>query len=383
MTPPSEKANRERGSKPFSLKRQAGNRPIKMRILIVGEGQQTEPNYFRYLKEEHVVRERYAITVKGAHGISQDAVVKETIEFKRRGDYDEVWCILDVEGPSKADNLTAAYELADKNNISLWLSNPSIEVWFLLHLVKQGRPYLDGDSAEKELKKHWSAHFRQDYNKADDGIYMRLRKFIGSAVANAEWVLETHHQATSSRACNSSTDLYRLISRLMPDGLPGNEPDRLKNGAIAPDFKLGDQNGDLVQMSSLRGKTVVLFFHPTIKERASIAEVSSFQSANNNIDRGKVVILGVSPDSITILQESIVKDSLSFLLSDVDHIVGKAYGIWNENTTNGKVHPTMERVTFVIDPAGVLVHTFRDVDVQQHADQVLRLLIEKNLLSKG
>ena len=55
----------------------------------MGEGQETEPNYFRGLRDEPIVREGYAITIKGAHGFSQDAVVKETIKHKGRNDYDE------------------------------------------------------------------------------------------------------------------------------------------------------------------------------------------------------------------------------------------------------------------------------------------------------
>ncbi len=220
MSPPSDKARKGNGSSPFPPRRPHGNRPVKTRILIVGEGQETEPNYFRGLRDEPSVKERFAITVKGAHGFSQDAVVKETIKYRDRGDYDEVWCIIDVEGTSKTEHLTAACELAADNKITMWLSNPSIEVWFLLHLVKQARPYADGDAAEQELQKHWSKHFSHDYQKSDDSIYFTLRPLLATAIENAQWVLEKHHRAASSRNCNASTDLYRAVLRLMPDGVP-------------------------------------------------------------------------------------------------------------------------------------------------------------------
>jgi hypothetical protein len=211
-----DKRNRGRQSNPFPPKRQKGSRPLKTRILIVGEGQKTEPNYFRALREEPAVQDRFAITIKGAHGFDQEAVMKETIKFKGADDYDEVWCVLDVEGPSKADNLAAACTLAAEHRIKLFLSNPSIEVWFLLHLVKQARPYLDGGAAEAELNRHWRQHFNRDYAKSDREIYRRLRDLLPTGVQNARWVLETHHQGTASKDCNSSTEIYRLILILMP-----------------------------------------------------------------------------------------------------------------------------------------------------------------------
>jgi len=220
MRPKSNKAQGRSKLDGFPPRRTSANRPEKVRILIVGEGQETEPNYFRGLRDEPIVRERYAITVKGAHGFSQDAVVKETIKHKARGDYDEVWCIVDVEGPSKAENLSLACNLATKHNIILWLSNPCIEVWFLLHLVRQARRYNDGSAVEAALQKHWAKRFGNDYQKSDDNIYRKLRPLLLTAIEHAQWVLEKHHKADSSRDCNSSTDLYRAILRLMPDGIP-------------------------------------------------------------------------------------------------------------------------------------------------------------------
>ena len=64
MSPPSNKANKGYEASGFPPKRISDNRPVKTRILIVGEGQQTEPNYFRGLKEEPAVREKFTITVE-------------------------------------------------------------------------------------------------------------------------------------------------------------------------------------------------------------------------------------------------------------------------------------------------------------------------------
>lgn len=221
MSPGARKAEQNKGAKGFVPQRSSRHRNTKIRILIVGEGQQTEPNYFRKLRDEPVVKARFAITVKGGHGFSQDLVVEEAIEHKRKAErrseaYDEVWCVIDVEGPSKAESLARACDLARTNGITLWLSNPSFEVWFLLHFVKQARPYNDGDAVIAELQKPWQAQFKREYEKNDESVYDRLRQFMSVAVENAQWVLEKHHQSTTCIGYNSSTELYKLVLRLMP-----------------------------------------------------------------------------------------------------------------------------------------------------------------------
>lgn len=218
MSRPNHKAEKAQSTSFFPPQRARQHRPLKTRILIVGEGQKTEPEYFRKLRDEPAVREHFAITVKGGHGISQERVVEEAIAHKRNRSesYDEVWCVLDVEGPSKAESLKIACELAVKNQIILWLSNPCMEVWFLLHLVKQARPYNDGDAAKAELQRHWQSHFKRDYEKNDANVYDRLRPHMDTAVENARWVLEVHHECDKSIECNSSTDLHRLVRLLMP-----------------------------------------------------------------------------------------------------------------------------------------------------------------------
>ena len=213
------RTNTGKGGRNTPFQRRQDNRPFKARILIVGEGQKTEPNYFRALALEPEVTASFTLIVKKGHGFSQDSVVKEAIDHKNKGEYDEVWCVIDVEGPAKAENLAAAIALADKHNITLWLSNPSIEVWFLLHLAKQERPYLNGDAAETELNRHWRTHFNREYAKGDETIYLRLRQYMNTALTNAQWVLEQHHQNGQCSQSNSSTEIYRLIRRLLPNGI--------------------------------------------------------------------------------------------------------------------------------------------------------------------
>jgi len=203
-------------------KRRSRGRALKTTILIVGEGDKTEPNYFRELRREDAVATRFAVTVKKGRGRSPEAVVREAVQHKKRqksgGEgYDEVWCVVDVEGPANRQLIGDAEKLARRNGVTLCLSNPCFEIWLLAHFERTAKPYNDCKETIEQLKKHWREHCGQDYRKNDDRLYHRVAARTPTAIANAKWVRETHFRNTRSTAdCNSSTDVYRLVGRLIP-----------------------------------------------------------------------------------------------------------------------------------------------------------------------
>src|SRR5438034_10846144 len=119
-----------RGEK--TLQRRSRHRPEKTRLLIVCEGRETEPNYFRGLRDEEAVRERFVLEVrKGRGGSPMNAVEKAIEEIEKatkRGErFDEVWCVIDVEHTGQNFQLNQARVLAGRHQINLALSNPSFE----------------------------------------------------------------------------------------------------------------------------------------------------------------------------------------------------------------------------------------------------------------
>lgn len=200
-------------------RRVSAERPFRRTVLIVGDGR-TEPNYFDGLKREDVVSNRFTVTVKPGPGFSPERVVERAVKYretaKRRGeDYDEVWCVLDVEAPDRRESLDKARGLAREAGLELCLSNPCFEVWFLAHFEKKARAYNGCDEVVSYLNKHWQKHFRQDYEKNDMGIYERLADRTEMALKNARWVRETHHRGTPGTVnCNSSTEVYQLVAHL-------------------------------------------------------------------------------------------------------------------------------------------------------------------------
>lgn len=130
--------------------------------------------------------------------------------------FDEVWCIMDVEDASHRGSLENALKMLEQKGISSCLSNPAFEVWFLAHFTRTSHAFYNCDQAESELHKHWQKHFGLDYEKADPSIFNRLKRFLYEAIANARLVRETDHEISKSTAdCNSSTDVYKLVEKLI------------------------------------------------------------------------------------------------------------------------------------------------------------------------
>ena len=86
-------------------------------------------------------------------------------------------------------------------------------------------------------------------------------------------------------------------------------------------------------------------------------------------------MLGVSRDSVARLRSFADKHGLAFpLLSDEDHAVAEAYGVWVEKSMYGRRFFGNERTTFVIDGDGVVREVLRKVRPAEHDELVLGAL---------
>jgi len=143
-------------------------------------------------------------------------------------------------------------------------------------------------------------------------------------------------------------------------------------GNIAPEISLPDQAGKMTTLSSLRGKTVVLYFYPKADTPGCTIESCSFRDSAPTFAASDAVIVGISPDTPKAQQKFATKFDLPFtLFADADHSACEAYGVWVEKSMYGKKYMGVERTTFVIDPTGTITHIFRKVKIEGHSDEVL------------
>ncbi|HEY1945841.1 MAG TPA: thioredoxin-dependent thiol peroxidase [Bryobacteraceae bacterium] len=146
----------------------------------------------------------------------------------------------------------------------------------------------------------------------------------------------------------------------------------LKEGDLAPAISLDTDSGRPFELSSLKGKNVVLYFYPKADTPGCTKESCEFRDTSPKFSKANTVIVGISPDASKSQAKFKDKFDLPFtLLADAEHKTAEDYGVWKEKSMYGKKYMGVERTTFVIDPAGVIKKVFAKVKVDGHAEEVL------------
>lgn len=149
----------------------------------------------------------------------------------------------------------------------------------------------------------------------------------------------------------------------------------LKIGSKAPELNLTDETGNPFRLSSLKGKTVVLYFYPKADTPGCTTESCEFREHSAAFAAKEAVIIGISPDTAKAQTKFKNKFTLPFtLLADADHAGAEAYGVWQEKSMYGKTYMGVARTTFVIGPDGKIRHIFEKVKPAGHAEEVLAVL---------
>ena len=146
----------------------------------------------------------------------------------------------------------------------------------------------------------------------------------------------------------------------------------LKIGDKAPAFEAPDQNGETKRLSDYAGKKLILYFYPKDNTPGCTPEACSLRDGKAVLQEKGFEIVGVSPDTVQSHQRFIAKKELNFtLLSDPEHRVAEAYGVWGEKKFMGRVSMGILRTTFVIGADGVIEKVFEKVRTADHFQQIL------------
>lgn len=149
----------------------------------------------------------------------------------------------------------------------------------------------------------------------------------------------------------------------------------IDSGIPAPDFELPDETGALRRLSDFRGKPVVLYFYPKDDTPGCTTEACNFRDDYSAYEEAKVVILGVSPDSVKSHVKFKEKFALPFpLLADEDHKVCELYDVWALKKFMGREYMGVLRTTYLVDAHGQVVRVFEKVKPAEHSDELLAAL---------
>jgi len=146
----------------------------------------------------------------------------------------------------------------------------------------------------------------------------------------------------------------------------------LQEGAVAPDFTLPRDGGTTVRLADYAGRKLVLFFYPKANTPGCTREAVDFTRLSKDFATSGTTVLGVSADSVKAQDGFRDKHQLAVpLLSDPNHEMLEAYGVWGQKSLYGRKFLGIIRTTVLIDGSGRIAKVWRNVKVDGHAEAVL------------
>ena len=151
----------------------------------------------------------------------------------------------------------------------------------------------------------------------------------------------------------------------------------LQAGDKAPQFSLQNQNDETITLSDYLGKKVLVYFYPKAMTPGCTVQALGLRDSKDALDGLNVEVMGISPDAVKRLPKFAEKESLNFtLLSDEDHAVADAFGVWGLKKFMGKEYDGIHRLSFLVDENGVIEHVFNKFKTKEHHTVVLDYLAD-------
>ena len=146
----------------------------------------------------------------------------------------------------------------------------------------------------------------------------------------------------------------------------------LKEGIIAPNFALKDQDNKEHKLSEYKGDWVLVYFYPKDDTTGCTKEACAIRDSFPNFKKLGLKVVGISVDSTKSHKKFRDKYDLPFtLLADVDKEVVNKYGIWQKKKFMGREYMGTVRTSFLINPSGKIAKIYDKVNHEIHAGQVL------------
>ena len=144
---------------------------------------------------------------------------------------------------------------------------------------------------------------------------------------------------------------------------------KLQIGQAAPTISMVDSDGNDFSIPS--GKKTVLYFYPKDNTPGCTAQACNLNENLPVLQAKGIQVVGVSIDSNASHTKFKSKFNLAFpLLSDPEHQIAEAFGVWVEKSMYGKSYMGVARTTFIIDDKGIITDIIEKVDTKNHSSQI-------------
>ncbi len=149
----------------------------------------------------------------------------------------------------------------------------------------------------------------------------------------------------------------------------------LKKGDQFPEFKLENQNGDIISNDTLKGYKAVLYFYPRDNTPTCTTEACDFRDNLSYFNELKTKVYGISGDTKKKHQNFSNKHNLNFdLLTDEDYQLSTEVGVYQLKKNFGKETMGIVRTTFIIDEDGIIIDVIEKVKVKSQMDELKAIL---------
>ena len=202
-----------------SLERPVAELTEKPSILIVCEGENTEPSYFNQFR---ITSAKVKSVGEGYNTIS---LVYRALALSQQGNYDQVWYVFDKDDFNDND-FNSAVQIAVANNFGVAYSNQSFEYWLILHFNDHQGGGMHRDNYNDKINEHLkpfkvtydgngTKFIEEDFFELLDGIDDKTsRKRAELAIDRAERNYN-HFDHTNPAREESSTTVFRLVRELL------------------------------------------------------------------------------------------------------------------------------------------------------------------------
>ncbi|MCZ2476774.1 thioredoxin-dependent thiol peroxidase [Aquirufa sp. KTFRIE-69F] len=144
---------------------------------------------------------------------------------------------------------------------------------------------------------------------------------------------------------------------------------KLQIGNAAPTISMVDSDGNNFAIPS--GKKIVLYFYPKDNTPGCTAQACNLNENLDALQAKGFQVVGVSIDTNASHTKFKAKYNLAFpLLSDPEHQLAEAFGVWVEKSMYGKQYMGVARTTFIIDENGIIIDIIEKVDTKNHSSQI-------------
>ncbi|EKU45241.1 peroxiredoxin [Staphylococcus massiliensis] len=149
----------------------------------------------------------------------------------------------------------------------------------------------------------------------------------------------------------------------------------LQKGDLFPDFKLENQDGDMISNEIIKGSKAILYFYPRDNTPTCTQEACDFRDNLAYFNDLDIKVYGISGDTKRKHQNFVNKLDLNFdLLVDKDYKLSEATGVYQLKKMFGKESMGIVRTTFIVDEDGVIMDVIEKVKVKTQIDEIKSII---------